>query len=114
LRAYREKRNAVRNIALRLEYDWSSHGADAFGLKAVAFRLIEGEREGAQKAQNAAQTEKAICRRFKDMYSALSAPRFIAVYCARRFLSLLGAEFCFYFSLYRFRLRLVRSKWDAR
>lgn len=34
---YHEKRDADRNIGLGPEHDWSSHGADAFGLGAVAY-----------------------------------------------------------------------------
>lgn len=33
---YHEKRDAVRNIGLGPEHDWSSHGADAFGLMCIA------------------------------------------------------------------------------
>ncbi len=34
---YHEKRDEQRNIGLGPEHDWSSHGADAFGLLAVAY-----------------------------------------------------------------------------
>ena len=34
---YHEKRDEDRNIGLGPEHDWSSHGADAFGLAAVAY-----------------------------------------------------------------------------
>lgn len=34
---YHEKRDAERGIGLGPEHDWSSHGADAFGLMAVAY-----------------------------------------------------------------------------
>ncbi len=34
---YHEKRDAERNIGLGPNHDWSSHGADAFGLMAVAY-----------------------------------------------------------------------------
>ena len=34
---YHEKRDDVRNIGLGPEHDWSSHGADAFGLMCVAY-----------------------------------------------------------------------------
>lgn len=34
---YHEKRDEVRGIGLGPEHDWSSHGADAFGLMAVAY-----------------------------------------------------------------------------
>lgn len=34
---YHEKRDEVRNVGLGPEHDWSSHGADGFGLMAVVF-----------------------------------------------------------------------------
>lgn len=34
---YHEKKDAVRGIGLGPEHDWASHGADAFGLMAVAY-----------------------------------------------------------------------------
>jgi phage terminase large subunit len=34
---YHEKRDEIRNIGLGPEHDWASHGADAFGLMAVAY-----------------------------------------------------------------------------
>jgi len=37
LGAYHEKRDDARNIGLGPEHDWSSHGADAFGLMCVAY-----------------------------------------------------------------------------
>jgi phage terminase large subunit len=37
LGAYHEKRDEDRNIGLGPEHDWSSHGADGFGLMAVAY-----------------------------------------------------------------------------
>jgi phage terminase large subunit len=33
---YHEKKDEVRNIGLGPDHDWSSHGADAFGLGCVA------------------------------------------------------------------------------
>jgi phage terminase large subunit len=36
---YHEKRDEDRNIGLGPEHDWSSHGADAFGLAAVAYEM---------------------------------------------------------------------------
>lgn len=36
---YHEKRDEDRNIGLGPEHDWSSHGADAFGLAAVAYEI---------------------------------------------------------------------------
>lgn len=37
LSSYHEKRDDTRNIGLGPNHDWSSHGADAFGLMAVAY-----------------------------------------------------------------------------
>lgn len=37
LGAYHEKRDEDRNVGLGPEHDWASHGADAFGLMAVAY-----------------------------------------------------------------------------
>lgn len=37
LGAYHERKDEVRGIGLGPEHDWSSHGADAFGLMAVAY-----------------------------------------------------------------------------
>jgi phage terminase large subunit len=34
---YHEKKDEVRAIGLGPEHDWASHGADAFGLMAVAY-----------------------------------------------------------------------------
>lgn len=34
---YHEKHDEARNIGLGPEYDWASHGADAFGLMCVAY-----------------------------------------------------------------------------
>ncbi len=36
---YHEKRDEERNVGLGPEHDWSSHGADAFGLGAVAYEM---------------------------------------------------------------------------
>ena len=33
---YHEKRDEKRNLGLGPEHDWSSHGADAFGLMCIA------------------------------------------------------------------------------
>jgi len=41
LAAYHEKRDAHRNIGLGPNHDWSSHGADAFGLMAIAYETPE-------------------------------------------------------------------------
>ena len=37
LAAYHEKRDEERNIGLGPNHDWSSHGADAFGLMALDY-----------------------------------------------------------------------------
>jgi phage terminase large subunit len=39
---YHEKRDDERNIGLGPNHDWSSHGADAFGLVAVAYEAPQG------------------------------------------------------------------------
>ncbi len=36
---YHEKRDAVRNVGLGPDHDWSSHGFDSFGLMAVAYEI---------------------------------------------------------------------------
>jgi phage terminase large subunit len=40
---YHEKRDEERNIGLGPNHDWSSHGADAFGLVAVAYEQPQGK-----------------------------------------------------------------------
>jgi phage terminase large subunit len=42
---YHEKRDEARNIGLGPEHDWASHGADAFGLMAVAYEEPKIKRE---------------------------------------------------------------------
>jgi phage terminase large subunit len=42
---YHEKQDEHRNIGLGPEHDWASHGADAFGLMAVASERIQHERK---------------------------------------------------------------------
>ena len=37
---YHEKKDEARDIGLGPEHDWSSHGADAFGLLAIAFETV--------------------------------------------------------------------------
>lgn len=41
---YHEKKDEVRDIGLGPEHDWASHGADAFGLMAVAYELPQKDR----------------------------------------------------------------------
>lgn len=40
---YHEKKDEARNVGLGPEHDWSSHGADAFGLMAIAYELPDEE-----------------------------------------------------------------------
>ncbi|MGB7244280.1 MAG: phage terminase large subunit [Sulfitobacter sp.] len=49
---YHEKRDEERNIGLGPNHDWASHGADAFGLVAVAYEMPQGK-----------STEKPFVRR---------------------------------------------------
>jgi phage terminase large subunit len=46
LGAYHEKRDEGRNIGLGPEHDWSSHGADAFGLMCVAYEEPQQGKSG--------------------------------------------------------------------
>lgn len=46
LGAYHEKRDESRNIGLGPEHDWSSHGADAFGLMCVAYEEPQQGKSG--------------------------------------------------------------------
>jgi phage terminase large subunit len=41
---YHEKKDEARNVGLGPEHDWSSHGADAFGLMCVAYEEPEQQR----------------------------------------------------------------------
>ena len=51
LSAYHEKRDEKRNVGLGPEHDWSSHGADAFGLMCVAYEAPrEAKRQTARQA----------------------------------------------------------------
>jgi phage terminase large subunit len=45
---YHEKRDDERGIGLGPEHDWSSHGADAFGLAAVAYEMPQAGKKPAQ------------------------------------------------------------------
>lgn len=45
LGAYHERRDETRQIGLGPNHDWSSHGADAFGLMAVAYEEPQQKRE---------------------------------------------------------------------
>jgi len=42
---YHERKDEVRNIGLGPEHDWSSHGADAFGLMCVAYEAPQQEED---------------------------------------------------------------------
>jgi phage terminase large subunit len=39
---YHERKDETRNVGLGPEHDWSSHGADAFGLMAIAYEEPRG------------------------------------------------------------------------
>ena len=54
---YHEKRDAARSIGLGPDHDWSSHGADAFGLMAVAYEAprVEAEKRAARPQSNNSQ-----------------------------------------------------------
>lgn len=53
LGAYHERKDEARNIGLGPEHDWSSHGADAFGLMAVAYEEPIIARKAKQTYQGA-------------------------------------------------------------
>jgi phage terminase large subunit len=44
---YHEKRDEARNVGLGPEHDWSSHGADAFGLMCVAYETPTNKKDDA-------------------------------------------------------------------
>ena len=46
---YHEKKDEDRNIGLGPEHDWSSHGADAFGLMCVAYETPRDKKPTAQQ-----------------------------------------------------------------
>jgi phage terminase large subunit len=46
---YHEKRDEARNIGLGPDHDWSSHGADAFGLMCVAYEAPQEKRKAVQR-----------------------------------------------------------------
>lgn len=50
LAAYHERRDPKRNAGLGPEHDWSSHGADALGLMAVAYEEPRAKREKTRQA----------------------------------------------------------------
>lgn len=56
LLAYHEKRDKKRNVGLGPEHDWSSHGADAFGLMCVAYEEPRMEREKKRARRYATDT----------------------------------------------------------
>ena len=49
---YHEKKDAARGIGLGPDHDWSSHGADAFGLAAVAYEQPKGKPKAIQYPKN--------------------------------------------------------------
>jgi len=50
---YHEKRDDQRNIGLGPEHDWSSHGADAFGLMCVAYEEPQEKRKARERVYGA-------------------------------------------------------------
>lgn len=52
LAAYHEKRDDKREIGLGPAHDWASHGADAFGLGAVAYEQPKADREKRRERVN--------------------------------------------------------------
>lgn len=56
LGAYHERQDEKRNIGLGPEHDWASHGADAFGLMAVAYEQPRAEREKRRERRPATAT----------------------------------------------------------
>lgn len=60
---YHEKRDETRNIGLGPEHDWSSHGADSFGLMCVVYQPpnnLDAERIKSMQAAAAAARAKSI------------------------------------------------------
>lgn len=49
---YHEKKDETRNIGLGPEHDWSSHGADAFGLMCVVYEAPEKEAKVVKRKMN--------------------------------------------------------------
>lgn len=56
LGAYHERRDDARGIGLGPEHDWSSHGADAFGLMAVAYEEPRAKREQKRPPRRVTET----------------------------------------------------------
>jgi phage terminase large subunit len=56
---YHEKRDEARNVGLGPEHDWSSHGADAFGLMCVAYETPTNKKDDA-----AVEAAKAKLRKY--------------------------------------------------
>ena len=48
---YHERKDEARNIGLGPEHDWSSHGADSFGLMCVAYEEPAGKRPEQQQSR---------------------------------------------------------------
>lgn len=53
---YHEKRDEVRNVGLGPDHDWSSHGADAFGLMCVAYEEQSFEEDEYEEDQTGRST----------------------------------------------------------
>jgi phage terminase large subunit len=49
---YHEKRDEERGIGLGPNHDWSSHGADAFGLGSVAYEAPRVSKQAPRKRAN--------------------------------------------------------------
>ena len=50
---YHERKDETRNIGLGPEHDWSSHGADAFGLMCVAYEEPREKRKAPSRPMGA-------------------------------------------------------------
>ncbi len=59
---YHEKRDEQRNIGLGPDHDWSSHGADAFGLMAIVFEkfLVESQWQYPEDYQEQDDTRSVV------------------------------------------------------
>lgn len=56
---YHEKRDDARNIGLGPEHDWSSHGADAFGLMCVVYEQSPGKPKATPRTKSAGTSAMA-------------------------------------------------------
>jgi hypothetical protein len=68
---YHEKRDDARNIGLGPEHDWSSHGADAFGLMCVAYEQPETRRSSSTSGAGGSMADDAdLMRLMRERYDA--------------------------------------------